>query len=105
MLVPTAVGTSSFSDAGVIIVIVESSSRFGFFRTFGSLSLVILGGVAFGCDSSSSSRTSMPTTKVLKEPLPPEKLEKWVGEGATKHKEAISREERLKLIHEASQKQ
>jgi hypothetical protein len=85
-------------------VIVESSSRFRFFRTFGSLGLVILGGVAFGCGSSSSSRTSMPTSKALNEPLPPEKLEKWVGEGETKHKEAISREERLKLIHEASQK-
>jgi hypothetical protein len=104
MLGPAAVTASSFPDAGVIIVTVDSLRKSRPFRLSGSLALVILGAVAFGCDSSSSSRTSMPTEKVLKEPLPPEKLEKWVGEGANKRKEPISIQERAKLIHEASQK-
>ena len=73
------------------------------FQTLGSLTLVILGSFACGCDSPSS-HTSMPKEKVLEAPLPADKLEKWVGEGAAKHKEAISREERLKLIHDASKK-
>jgi hypothetical protein len=95
---PTA---RSFSDAGVITVKTDSSSQFGPVRTFGSLALVILCSVVCGCDSSPSN-TTMPTTKILDKPLPPEKLEKWVGEGANKHKEAISRGERLDLIREAA---
>jgi hypothetical protein len=46
----------------------------------------------------------MPTDKVLTEPIPKEKLEKWVGEGKTKHKEPISRAERVKLIRELTKK-
>jgi hypothetical protein len=84
-------------------VISDSSNKYAPIRTFASLALVILANVVCGCDSSPSN-TTMPTTKVLDKPLPQEKLEKWVGEGAAKHKEPLSREEKLKMLHEMSKK-
>jgi hypothetical protein len=81
----------------------DSSSQSGPVRTFGSQALFILCSAVCGCDSSPPSN-SMSTSKVLDTPLPPEKLEKWVGEGQNKHKEAISRGERLQLIREESKK-
>ena len=84
-------------------MISESSRGSGAIRAIRSLALVILGSAICGCDSAPPG-SSMPTEKVLDKPLPQEKLEKWVGEGATKHKEMISREERIKLIRESSKK-
>lgn len=85
-------------------MISNSSARSASVRMLRLLAIFALASATSACDSSSSTHSSMPAQKVLSEPLPPEKLEKWVGEGATKHKEAISREERLRLIHDAAKK-
>jgi hypothetical protein len=83
-------------------VVSDSLNKSGQFRTFLSLAFVILGGVACGCDSSPGA--AKPAANEPAVTIPPEKLEKWVGEGASKRKEAISREERLQLIREAAKK-
>jgi hypothetical protein len=83
-------------------VVSDSLNKSGQFRTFLSLAFVILGGVACGCNSSPDA--AKPAANEPAATIPPEKLEKWVGEGASKHKEAISRQERLQLIREAAKK-
>jgi hypothetical protein len=103
MLADIDVAAPTFTDAGVITVISDSLNKSGQFRAFLSLACVILGSVACGCDSRPPGNIS-PSAEGSAVSLPPEKLEKWVGEGASKHKEAISRQERLQLIREATKK-
>jgi hypothetical protein len=62
--------------------------------------------VAVGCDSSSGGNNPPPpgSDGVIAKKVNPDDLYKYVGEGAAKRKEAVSRRERVKLLREAAKK-
>ncbi len=83
----------------------SGGNPFGLVRRAGAVVLLALATVAYGCGSSDPSAplAQNPTGKGAAEILKPEQLYKYEGEGKAKRKVQISRHERLKLLHKASQ--
>ncbi len=84
-------------------MILGSRSNLGPCRHARVFALVTLAAIVGGCGSSNSADGSASDTSP-KQLLKEEQLYKYVGEGKSKRKEAISRRERLQLIREAKQK-
>jgi hypothetical protein len=87
--------------------IVSVIGRFDLHRRPAYLLLFTLAAAACGCGSPSQSANTAATSGEQKTPaelLKPEQLWKYEGSGAEKRKVAISRRERVKLLHEAEKK-
>jgi hypothetical protein len=87
-------------------VISSSVPKSGPNRRAAALVLFTLAGVAYGCGGSVPTGASpgAPPGKPLEELVSPDKLYKWEGTGAAKHKVELSRKERMQLRHEAEKK-
>jgi len=81
-------------------------SRFDLCRRAGALVLLTLATVAYGCGSSGKTEASRQSEsnvgKTPDERLKSEDLYRYEGTGKEKRKVAISRRERVKLLHEAA---
>jgi hypothetical protein len=81
-------------------VIVSIVSKFGWYRRAGALVLLALATVAYGCGSSGD--RSVGSARPAGEPLKPEQLYKYEGEGGAKRKVDLSRRERMELRNGAA---
>jgi hypothetical protein len=91
---------------GVSTVILSFVSRSSPWRRLSALAAVAVATMAYGCGSSTDTgRGAAPKDGTdLADQLKEEDLYRYVGTGAAKHKESISRRERVKLLHEAAKK-
>jgi hypothetical protein len=95
----------AFSRRGVFTVIFRFAGRFFPWRRGGALVLIAVATMAYGCGSSNDG-SHAPTSgggKLVKQ-VKEEDLYRYEGTGKAKRKVAISRQERVKLLHEAAKK-
>jgi hypothetical protein len=86
-------------------VIVSFVCNFVTRRRAGVLVAVAVAAIAYGCGSSTETGRAAPKDGTnLADQLKEEDLYRYVGTGTAKRKEAISRRDRVKLLHEAAKK-
>jgi hypothetical protein len=98
-----------FLDFGVSAVILRLIRKTDFHWGVGAIVLVTLATVVCGCGPSQTPVVPDPSFKKLEGKAPDEvltedQLYKYVGTGEAKRKVQISRDERVKLLHEAAKK-